>query len=327
MAGFLACAFAVFLFLKDDIGGDDLPVIREFNNAYHVGMSSLENMGFRAITHFYEKPPSERPSLLRENPSASSLTDLADHHLTPLPINSSWDRNTLEGKLVEAGFRGSKKKGADRILDYIEKHRMLAWQDMRSTNILASIKLAQAILESGAGRSKLARETNNHFGIKAVAGSTARKKIREGHYGQLRDDEFIHQSPAVGAYRFHDDNRYDRFEVYNTVGDSYLRHNRLLTRPCEMGNKGCYSWIWSAYQVGKDYDITEAAQRYRRSSGIAPEDFFNGRTVVPYYAAAAAGLKMTGYATSPTYHKKLFYLIETYELWRFDFDLIAAMEK
>ena len=32
---------------------------------------------------------------------------------------------------------------------------------------------------------------------------------------------------------------------------------------------------------------------------------------------------MSGYATSATYHKKLFYLIETYELWRFDLDLIT----
>jgi hypothetical protein len=68
------------------------------------------------------------------------------------------------------------------------------------------------------------------------------------------------------------------------------------------------------------------AELYRRSSGIAAEDFFSGRTVVPYYAAAAAGLKMAGYATSPTYHQKLFYLIETYELWQFDIDLIQALE-
>jgi flagellum-specific peptidoglycan hydrolase FlgJ len=68
------------------------------------------------------------------------------------------------------------------------------------------------------------------------------------------------------------------------------------------------------------------AALYEPSSGIAAKEFFNGQTVVPYYAAAAAGLKMAGYATSPTYHKKLFYLIETYELWQFDIDLIRALE-
>ncbi|MCB0631072.1 MAG: glucosaminidase domain-containing protein [Saprospiraceae bacterium] len=327
MAGFLACAFAVFLFLHDQLEGEDLPVIQEFTNAYRVGMASLESISTQAIDHFYEKAPSERLSLLRENLPGSSLNSSVNNHLTPLHIASSWDRLAIERKLEAAGFKGSKKKGVQRILDYIEKHQRLALQDMRSTNILASIKLAQAILESGAGRSKLAKATNNHFGIKAVAGSSARKKIREGHYGELQDNEFIHQSPAIGAYRFHDDHRYDRFEVYETVGDSYLRHNQLLTRPCQPGKKGCYSWIWATYRVGDDVDITEPALRYQRSSGIAPEDFFNGRTVVPYYAAAAAALKMTGYATSPTYHKKLFYLIETYELWRFDFDLIAAVER
>jgi len=34
---------------------------------------------------------------------------------------------------------------------------------------------------------------------------------------------------------------------------------------------------------------------------------------------------MAGYATSPTYHRKLAYLIDTYELWRFDADLIRAV--
>lgn len=327
MAGFLACALAVFWFLKDDVRTDDLPVINELTNAYYIGMAGLETIGQQAIAHFYERTPSERPSLLRENLSTSSLTKPAEHDLIPLRIHSSWDRKAIEEKLVKAGFRAGKRKGAQRILDYIEKHHMLAWQDMRSTNILASIKLAQAVLESGAGRSKLAKATNNHFGIKAVAGKSARKKIRERQYNELRDDEFIHRTPAVGAYRFHDDHRYDRFEVYNTVGDSYLRHNRLLTRPCTAGKKGCYSWIWSAFRVGQDYDITESASLYQRSSGIAPGEFFNGRTVVPYYAAASAALKMTGYATSPTYHKKLAFLIETYELWRFDFDLIEAMER
>ena len=50
--------------------------------------------------------------------------------------------------------------------DYIEKYKATAVQKMREHGIPASITLAQGILESGAGNSKLTVNANNHFGIK-----------------------------------------------------------------------------------------------------------------------------------------------------------------
>ncbi len=190
----------------------------------------------------------------------------------------------------------------------------------------ASIKLAQALLESNAGRSSLARNSNNQFGIKARLSGRAREKVRSKQYRELRDEDFIFTAPAIGVFNFHDDHSYDRFESYRTVGDSFLRHTHLLTRPCQPGNKGCYSWIWEEFPVGSRCDITKAARTFYEASGIAPDEFFNGKTTLPYYAACAAGLKMAGYATSPTYHKKIAYLIDTYELWRFDYDLVRAAQ-
>jgi len=325
MAGLLASAFAVVWFLQDQVEVENLPVIQEFAKAYHEGMASLELLSQEAIAEFYNEPLSER-AVISDHPTLN--TPSVNSNTSPLAtihISSTWDPDAILQKLKKAGFNSGKRKAAKHILDYIELHCALALQDMRTTNILASVKLAQAILESSAGRSKLAKATNNQFGIKALPGKSARKKIKARQYQELSDDEFVFRKPATGAYNFHDDHRYDRFEVYETVGASYERHNQLLSRKCKIGRKGCYSWIWDTYQVGEDYDITPMARLYEKSSGIAPEAFFNGRTVVPYYAAAAAGLKMAAYATSPTYHKKLFYLIETYELWRFDLDLIKAL--
>ena len=51
-------------------------------------------------------------------------------------------------------------------LDYIEKYSSLAVKHQKQYGIPASITLAQGLLESGAGRSELARMSNNHFGIK-----------------------------------------------------------------------------------------------------------------------------------------------------------------
>lgn len=50
--------------------------------------------------------------------------------------------------------------------EYISRYKDLAIEQMLKYKIPASITLAQGLLESGAGRSKLTRESNNHFGIK-----------------------------------------------------------------------------------------------------------------------------------------------------------------
>jgi LysM repeat protein len=50
--------------------------------------------------------------------------------------------------------------------EYINTYKNLAIRQMKSHGIPASIILAQACLESGDGNSRLAKEANNHFGIK-----------------------------------------------------------------------------------------------------------------------------------------------------------------
>lgn len=50
--------------------------------------------------------------------------------------------------------------------EYINKYYKLAMSEMYRTGVPASITLAQGILESASGRSQLATQANNHFGIK-----------------------------------------------------------------------------------------------------------------------------------------------------------------
>lgn len=49
---------------------------------------------------------------------------------------------------------------------YIQRFAMYAVEEMEKYKIPASIKLAQGILETGGGQSRLAKEGKNHFGIK-----------------------------------------------------------------------------------------------------------------------------------------------------------------
>ncbi|MEM1328115.1 MAG: glucosaminidase domain-containing protein [Bacteroidota bacterium] len=230
-----------------------------------------------------------------------------------------WKRRAIIQKLKAHGFSKSQLRAAKRYVDYIEQHQEAAMVDMRTSGVFASIKLAQALLESAAGSSKLAKSTHNHFGIKARTKNSGHIKIKSQQYHLLTNDDFYAVQPGVDVYRMTDDHQYDRFELYNSVSDSYARHSQLLTRNCTLGKVGCYAWIWQTFPVSSQfYEIDEAAQSFYGFSKIAPQDFFDGQTHLAYFAAAAAGLKMAGYATSKTYHKKIAYLIETYELYKFD---------
>ncbi|WP_310559810.1 glucosaminidase domain-containing protein [Flavobacterium sp.] len=64
--------------------------------------------------------------------------------------------------------QSTSKTGAtsDLVNGYIFNYKDIAMSNMRNFGIPASIILAQGILESGAGQSKLAITSNNHFGIK-----------------------------------------------------------------------------------------------------------------------------------------------------------------
>ena len=88
--------------------------------------------------------------------------------------------------------------------EYIRKYQSLAIDEMRRSGIPASIKMAQACLESADGRSELARKSNNHFGIKC-------KSDWKG-----------------GKVYYDDDYRSECFRQYNSVADSYRDHSNFL---------------------------------------------------------------------------------------------------
>lgn len=237
-------------------------------------------------------------------------------------LDRVWRREEILEKLRISGFSEAQLKAADRPLGYIDTYKWSAIREMIRSGVPVSITLAQGILESASGQSSLARNTKNHFGIKARQSKLAREKIKNKQLAALVDADFVFSPPAVGVWQFHDDVAYDRFEVYEDVEHSYQRHSDLLTRPCDRVRKGCYAWIWSTFPVGEEVDLTTAAERFEPVSGISAEAFFEGKTRVPYFAAQAAGLKMAGYATAPNYHRQLAYLINTYELNRFDLAVV-----
>ncbi|MBX7205461.1 MAG: LysM peptidoglycan-binding domain-containing protein [Bacteroidia bacterium] len=87
---------------------------------------------------------------------------------------------------------------------YIEKYKEIAIAEMLRSRIPASITLAQGILESGSGNSRLAIQANNHFGIKCKKGWTG---------------DTIHED---------DDAPQECFRSYKTAEESYRDHSDFL---------------------------------------------------------------------------------------------------
>ena len=86
---------------------------------------------------------------------------------------------------------------------YIQNYSQAAIHQQRKHRIPASITLAQGILESSAGKSYLAIEGKNHFGIKC------------GNW----TGEFVYKQ---------DDGRLERFRKYATVEQSFEDHSRFI---------------------------------------------------------------------------------------------------
>lgn len=144
---------------------------------------------------------------------------------------------------------------------YIQNYKSIAQDEMRLYGIPASIKIAQGILESGAGRGDLSQRSNNHFGIKC--------------------------HNWTGDVVYHDDDELQEcFRKYNDPKYSFRDHSLFLTgRP-----------------------------RYNDLFKLKKDD----------YAAWAKGLRKAGYATDPKYPDKLINIIERYELYKLDAEVLGT---
>jgi len=103
----------------------------------------------------------------------------------------------------------------DSIQQYLHTCAPLAVQEMKRTGIPASIKLGQALLESRFGSSPLARQANNHFGIKAEPkwDNQPRHCLHSYEWSPRRD----RMVPVLSCFRH-----------YHDVEDCYRGHSEFL---------------------------------------------------------------------------------------------------
>ena len=90
--------------------------------------------------------------------------------------------------------------------DFILRFEATAVSEMKKYGIPASVKMAQAILESNRGRSRMAKLLNNHFGIKCG----------------------YRKCPHGTCVPFASDDDDDRFRKYDSAWLSFRDHSKFL---------------------------------------------------------------------------------------------------
>ena len=125
-------------------------------------------------------------------------------------------------------------------MDYIERYSKIAIGEMQQFGIPASISLAQGLIESRAGTSKLAVSNNNHFGMKCFS-----RNCRKGH-----------------CSNFTDDTHKDFFRKFPTPWESWRAHSQLLAsgRYTKLKRHGrdYRAWAYGLKSVGYATDRTYA---------------------------------------------------------------------
>ena len=120
----------------------------------------------------------------------------------------------------------------ENIIKYIEQYAALAVKEMERTGVPASIKIAQGIHETNAGKSDLVLQSNNHFGIKCKSSWTG--------------DKVYHNDDAEG----------ECFRKYEDAKASYLDHSDYLkSQPryaflFEYDANDYAAWAWGLKKAG-----------------------------------------------------------------------------
>ncbi|KXK37831.1 MAG: mannosyl-glycoprotein endo-beta-N-acetylglucosamidase [Bacteroidetes bacterium OLB9] len=152
---------------------------------------------------------------------------------------------------------------------YINAYKELAIVEMYRTGIPASVTLAQGLHESYYGTSKLAKEANNHFGIKCKSWWT-------GMTYYYKDDDFNKKGELIESC----------FRAYNSDIDSYVDRSNFLMQsdrysPLFKFDKTDYlSWIYGLKYCGYATDpkyaekLIDKIEKYNLSVYDKSEDPF-----------------------------------------------------
>ncbi len=138
---------------------------------------------------------------------------------------------------------------------YIEKYKNLAIKEMNRAGVPASITMAQGILESSNGNSRLSRKGNNHFGIKCK--STWKGKTMRANDDAPNECFRAYDSPEE-SYRDHSDflrNNWRYHELFDLDITNYKGWARGLRKAGYATNQSYHTMLINLVEKHELYKL------------------------------------------------------------------------
>jgi len=182
------------------------------------------------------------PTVVEKNKPKKIVETIKENEKTEI---KKTETKNIETKNTGVIHTSAEKKQELDVKEYITKYNEIAKNEMKKYGIPASITMAQGILESQSGKSWLAVESNNHFGIKCHGNNWQGKTI-------LYDD----------------DKAQECFRKYKSPEASFKDHSKFLA------NRKRYAFLFSLPKT--DY---EAWARGLKKAGYATDPAYPNKLI------------------------------------------------
>ncbi len=137
-----------------------------------------------------------------KKPASRTSTKVVKRTPTPIEVQKIEEADVIHASLIRRKPNLNKN-----TLAYIDEYNDIAILEMIAYEIPASITLAQGILESNSGKSRLSVKGNNHFGVKCHSSWTGSRMY---HDDDARQECFRKYDHPLFSYRDHSEFLYGR---------------------------------------------------------------------------------------------------------------------
>ena len=168
----------------------------------HQIILNVPTLDFGLVNYAAEKGTISTGTMNLNENGSSATNDLAQ----PLSVSEKAVKVEAVSMSIDqwkkvVSTKGMKSNELEKF-EYLKRYAQVSVDEMRIHGIPASITIAQALLESNAGRSNLARKHKNHFGIKCYD-QKSRSNACVSFYSDGPDDHFRNYESVWSCFRDH----------------------------------------------------------------------------------------------------------------------------
>jgi len=179
--------------------------------------------------------------ILKLNPGIRDPNSIQIGQKIRLPLAAQGTQGALKKPQATPITSVTNLKGSSKEQAFIRKVSLAAMESMEQTGTPASVTIAQAILETGWGKSQLSSKYHNYFGIKGRGPA--------GAVDMRTNEVYSGRTVRINAH----------FRVYNNMAEGFNDHGTMLARMHRYGD---------AYAQCRDCDLSPKEKANAFAQGL-----------------------------------------------------------